>query len=207
MKLHGKVTRRAPRHGFVSDVDTNLKASQEGHEYEYQQISPGFFIVIHGEAAYVIEEGKKHIGCSCPDMTHRKTHQDGCKHLIAFNRRTKDATGTLTDEMADLLRKQGWTGDIVLIPPKETETKAKTKAEAKAKTKAEAKAKKVPIHDPARTPGPGGEKRKDDKHRWDGMTPAQMCEAMSDTELRKNARKGGVAAIAEVARRETEASK
>ena len=59
----------------------------------------------------------------------------------------------------------------------------------------------VPVHDPARTVSPKVEARAAQRHRWDGMTPAQMCEAMSMKELSKNARRGGVAAITELERR------
>ena len=59
----------------------------------------------------------------------------------------------------------------------------------------------VPVHDPARTVSPKAESRAAQRHRWDGMTPAQMCEAMDMKELSKNARRGGVAAITELERR------
>lgn len=55
--------------------------------------------------------------------------------------------------------------------------------------------------DPNRQPGPRAAYRAAARSRWDGLTPSQMCEIMSDAELNKNARRGGVAAIAEVERR------
>ena len=62
-------------------------------------------------------------------------------------------------------------------------------------------AKSIPLHDPARTVSAQAEARAAQRHRWDGMTPAQMCEAMDMKELSKNARRGGVAAITELERR------
>ena len=59
-----------------------------------------------------------------------------------------------------------------------------------------------PLHHPDRTVTEKARIRAAQRHRWDGMTPAQMCEAMDIKELTKNARRGGVAAIAELERRE-----
>ena len=63
-----------------------------------------------------------------------------------------------------------------------------------------------PLHDPARKPGSQADARIERRRRYDGMTPAQMCESMGDAELNKNARRGGVAALAEQERRAAEKS-
>jgi len=62
------------------------------------------------------------------------------------------------------------------------------------------------IHDPARMPGRQATYRAAQRTRWDGLTPAQMCEMMDVQELRRNARRGGVAAIAEEERRAAESA-
>ena len=59
----------------------------------------------------------------------------------------------------------------------------------------------IPLHDPARMTSAKAAERAAQRHRWDGMTPAEMCRAMDLKELRMNARRGGVAAIAELERR------
>ena len=45
-------------------------------------------------------------------------------------------------------------------------------------------------------------KRAQQRSKYRGMTPAQMCQAMGDKELMTNVRRGGVAAIAELERRD-----
>lgn len=61
----------------------------------------------------------------------------------------------------------------------------------------------IPLHDPERTTSAKAAERAEQRHRWDGMTPVQMCQSMDMKELRMNARRGGVAAIAELERRQT----
>ena len=60
------------------------------------------------------------------------------------------------------------------------------------------------IHDPACLPGWQGYARIAKRVKYQGMTAEEMCRAMDMKELERNARRGGVAAIAEVERRMAE---
>ncbi len=63
-----------------------------------------------------------------------------------------------------------------------------------------------PLHDPARKPTAAAATRAARRKRNAGLTPEEMCRAMPAAELAHNARKGGVAAIAEQERRAAEAA-
>lgn len=215
MKLHPLVSSRAPRNGYVCDVATNKKAREEGKDYKYYVISPGYYACKSNEEIYVVEETAKTVGCSCQAMTFRKdkNHADVCKHIVAMGFLDETPATPLTEALKKLFRWNGWIGENFLIPPASyTQTQGRKK-----------KPKPLPPQEP--TPDPGRKKKTRqpmittadrskvieaaERHKWDGMSPAQMCEAMDDVELNKNARRGGVAALAEVERRkkEKEASK
>jgi len=185
MNLHPHITNWAPRLGFVTDLDENLKAHNEASEYEFQKISPDFFLCEHGDNAYVIAEKGKTIGCSCPAMTFRKTHADGCKHIIAYAALQTSPTAPVSSETEALLQGAGWTGDP-LHPP------ATPKQEKK----------KLPnIKDPARKPGKQAPSRADRHERYQSMTPEQIIAGMSDAELASCAKRGAEMAIDEQERR------
>lgn len=62
------------------------------------------------------------------------------------------------------------------------------------------------IHDPARKPTAAAAARAARRKRNAGLTPAEMCRQMPAKELDRNARRGGIAAIAEKERRQTKAA-
>lgn len=66
--------------------------------------------------------------------------------------------------------------------------------------------KTTPLHDPARQVSRKAIIRAERRHKYEGMTPDQMCRSMGENELNVNAKKGGIAAIAEVERRMAERS-
>lgn len=187
MKLHPQIIGRAPRLGYTTDAATDKKAKEEGSNYEYQKINDGYYACISGANTYIIEVTNTTIGCSCPAMTHRKTehHLDACKHILALSELSITPQEPTTEETKKLLRWDGWIGEDIMIPPESYQSQARKKQK---KQKPEQRA-----------------ARANDHERWKGMTPAQMCEAMDDKELAKNANRGGVAAIAEQEKRKKEA--
>ncbi len=187
MNLHPLSTNWAPSLGFVLDADAYLKAQQEASEYEYQKISPGFFLCKHGDNAYVIGDAGKTVGCSCPAMTFRKTHADGCKHISAFLR-VQEPPDPISPETETLLRDAGWTGDPLHPPAAEPKKKKKPSA-----------------HNPAREPEKQATTRAQQHKQYESMTPEQIIAGMSDAELRRNAKKGAPMAIDELERREANA--
>lgn len=186
MKLDSKVVMRAQRYGCISTVDRDMKARQEQHRYEWYMIGTGFFACVNDAKVHVIEETQKTLGCSCMDMTHRCRPGEVCKHIIAFGNLLHLPVQPVPDAIAVLLRDQGWKGDRLLFPP------------ANAAQEQESKEPKIrqPYTEPAG--------KKQDRHRFEGLTPDQMCRMMDDKELNRNAKKGGVAAIAEQERRNEE---
>jgi len=175
IKLDSKIVMKAKRHGYISTADRDMKARQEQHRYTWHMISTGFYACINGEKAHVVEATQRTIGCSCMDMIFRCRPGEVCKHVLAFGHLAQLPVQPVTDEIDGLLRAQGWTGERLLLPPVE--------------------AAKEPETQEPETPEP--ESPKQNKQRFDGLTPNQMCEAMDDEELNRNARRGGVAAIAE----------
>ena len=180
MKIDSIIVKRAQRHGLICTADRDLKARQEQHSYEWYMIGTGYFACVHGQKAHVIEETQRTLACSCMDMTHRCRNGEGCKHTIAFGNLLQLPVQPVPDEIAILLREQGWTGERLLLPPKDA-----PEVEPK----------------PTRREAYMEPERKDQRAKYDGLTPAQMCQAMDIKELTKNARRGGVAAIAELERR------
>lgn len=202
MILHPIVSQRAPRLCPVSDVETSAKARAEGSEYAWYVISPGYYACVHNDQIYTIEETAETIGCSCPKMTFRnqKDHNDVCKHVLAFRVLAEPPATPLTEPLKKAFRFEGYIGETFLIPPS-----AYQRQGTKKKAKPTPKPKPTPETKPE-TKATECQERTHTQDRWKGMSPAQMCQAMSDAELRKNARRGGVAAIAEVERRKAEAN-
>jgi hypothetical protein len=58
-----------------------------------------------------------------------------------------------------------------------------------------------PLHDPEREATSRRVQANLKRQRWESMTTAEIVAEMSDAEIAKNARKGGVACIAEQERR------
>ena len=189
MTLHPIVTNFAPCIGYVCDIETYTKAAEEGGEYVFRKISPDFFLCEHGENAYVIAENirQKMIGCSCEAMNYRKTPLDVCKHIIAFTKQDMPIE-PISEEQRHELEAAGWTGKT-LRPPDPPKKKRQT-----------------PLHDPERKPTERAATREERRKLYESMTAEEMCRIMPDAELRNNARRGGVAAIAELKRREAEQS-
>ena len=189
MKLHANVTRFAPDEGYIMDVEKERKAHEE--HYEFFFISPGWYLCVSGENMYAISQYMQKIGCGCHDMTFSCTNRAVCKHLIKFMSLEDTQFGDLSEEMAELLQAAGWSG-TPLTPPDRPENRSK-------------KPKLPNIHDPERKPAPQAKQREKTKKEYEGRTAEQIVQGMDIKELERNARKGGVAAQAELARREAEA--
>lgn len=209
------VSNVALRAGMVSDIDTSVASRQEAGAYNYRIIAPGFFLCIHGDNGYVISESMKTIGCSCPDMTFRKTHQDVCKHILAFASLDYPVADSIDTEMVKLLMQGGWTEvGSILCPPRGERKGGKAPEPPKSKAwvpHANAKVQEPPAKAEVEKPEakkadaqPDRRQQRNAQDKWKGMTPAEMCQSMDDKELRANARRGGVAAIAEMKRRKAE---
>ena len=175
MKLHADIVRRAPRLGSVSDVETDRKATEEGPEYKWWKITLGQYMCEHGENTYKIEDDGKTISCACEYMTYRCRPGEICKHIIAYLKLRSPPAVAPMGELKRLLQDAGMMGD-------------QTQPPAKAK--------------PERTPAPPAESRSERRKRYDEMTAEEIVRGMDDVELNRNAGKGGVAAIAELERRE-----
>jgi hypothetical protein len=185
MKLHHAIKHRAPRNGYICDAATDKKAKTEAAEYTWQVISPGFYLCQHGKNGYVIEESVNSVGCACEAMTFNKNPGEVCKHIVAMSFLDEVPREPVSEDIRKMLRWEGWIGEIILLPPSSYQQK-----------------KKLPhVHDPDRQPGAKAEERKVKHLKYDGMNMEQMLASMDDAEIEKNARKGGVAAIAELARR------
>ena len=131
------------------------------------------------------------IGCGCEHMTYRCKGKEVCKHLVRFMSLEDTQFGNISEEMAELLQAAGWSG-TPLTPPDKPENRSK-------------KPKLPNIHDPARKPAPQAAQRAKAKKTYEGMTTEQIVRGMDLKELERNARKGGVATQAELARRKAEA--
>ena len=189
MKLHANVTRFAPNDGYIVDVETQRKATEE--EYEFFGISPGWFLCVNGDNAYAISEYMQKIGCGCEHMTYRCKEKEVCKHLTKFMSLDDTQFGDISEEMAELLQAAGWSG-TPLTPPDRPENRSK-------------KPKLPNIHDPERKPAPQAAQRAKVKKEYEGRTAEQIVQGMDTKELERNARRGGLMAIAEVQRRKAEA--
>jgi hypothetical protein len=188
MKLAANITRFAPTLGFICDVETNKKATEE--EYDFRFISPGYYLCITEEGnAYVISEYNGEIGCACADMTYNRKGKEICKHGDKFMRLKDLPTKPIDEEMIQLLEAAGWSG-TVLTPPDRPENRQRPRLPN--------------IHDPERKPAPQAKQREKAKKTYKGMTTEQIVRGMDIKELERNARKGGVAAQAEMERREAE---
>jgi len=189
MKLESEMTRFAPRDGYICDVEKERKATSE--VYEYFLISPGYFLCISEGKAYTISEYMQKISCSCADMTFRCKEKEVCKHLIQFMMlKNPHDLPEIHEDMAQLLKAAGWSGSV-LTPPDRPETRKR-------------KPKLPNIHDPDRKTQPQATTRAEKHKKYTSMTPEQIIAEMGGKELERNARKGGVLAIAELARRESE---
>lgn len=189
MKLEAVMTRFAPRDGYICDIEKQRKAETE--VYEYFLISPGYYLCKNEGNAYTISEYMQKISCSCADMTFRCTGKEVCKHLIQFMmlKNPQDLPG-IREDMAQLLHAAGWSGKV-LTPPDRPENRRKRP--------------KLPnIHDPERKPVPKAAARAEKRDAYEKMTPDEIIRGMGAKELERNARKGGVMAIAELNRREAE---
>jgi hypothetical protein len=193
MKLHPTVTKRAPRLGFVTDVETDRKAREEGGEYRYERISLEWFACIHEENVYVIEVTGDTFGCSCQAMTYGKTHSDACKHITALSRLDLGEMPPVSEEIKKLLRWEGWIGETTLIPPAAYSTQAGKKKE-----------KRIPIHDPERKPGRKAEDRDERRRRYESMTQDEIVRSLPLAELETYANRGAPNAIKELERRMAE---
>jgi hypothetical protein len=185
MNLKHEIKHRAPRNGYVCDAATDRKAREECHDYDYYVISPGFYLCQHGKNRYVIEESINSVGCACEAMTFNKNPGEVCKHIVAMSFLDEVPIEPVSEEVRKMLRWEGWIGEVILLPPSSYQQKKR----------------QPPIHDPDRQPRAKAEERKAKHLKYDGMNMKQMLASMDDTEIAKNARKGGVAAIAELARR------
>ena len=183
MKVEAHITRTAPIFGYICDVDKNNKAIAEAEEYDWRLISPGYYICKHDEIAYVLSEYRGRIACSCGDMKYRCQGSEVCKHIIAFLKLKNLPSKPIDQDMEQLLKAAGWIGKK-LHPP------ATPKKE-----------KLPPIKDPERKPQPQAERRAVSHQSYEGKTAEQIVKEMPLKELRRNARKGGIAAIAELQRR------
>jgi predicted house-cleaning noncanonical NTP pyrophosphatase (MazG superfamily) len=189
MKLESVMTRFAPSEGYICDVGKERKATSE--VYEYFGISPGYFLCISEGKAYTISEYMQKISCSCADMTHRCKGKEVCKHLIRFMMlENPHDLPEIREDMAQLLIAAGWSGTPLTPPDRPENRKHKPKLPN--------------IHDPDRKPVPQAAKRENSKKSYEGKTAEEIVRAMDDKELESNARKGGVMAKAEWARREAE---
>ena len=173
MKLHAEIVRWAPRLGSVSDVETDRKATEEEVEYKWWKITLGQYVCEHGENAYKIEDGGKTISCACEYMTYRCRLGEICKHIIAYLKLRSPPAVAPMGELKRLLQDAG-------MMDNQSPTEAK----------------------PERTPAPPAESRSERRKRYDEMTAKGIVRGMDDVELKRNAGKGGVAAIAELERRE-----
>lgn len=185
MKLEATLTRTAPTLGYICDAATNDRAIAEANEYDWRMISPGFYLCIHGERAYVVSEHLKRIACACQHHRMRLKGDDVCKHLVAFMELRDLPSKPIDADMGQLLKAAGWIGRKLHPPalPKPGKKKPPN------------------VHDHARKPVPQAATRATSKTKYESMTTEQILRSMDDTELRRNASKGGTAAIAELERR------
>ena len=187
MKLEANITRFAPSNGFICEVDKHRKATEE--DYDFRFISPGYYLCSHEGNAYAISDYKGKIGCACADMTFNCKGKEVCKHLEKFMRLKDLPSNPVDEEMIQLLEAAGWAGQK-LTPPDRPGNRKK---------------KRLPnIHDPDRKPVPQATQREKCKKSYDGKSAEEIVQAMDGKELERNARKGGVMAIKELARREAE---
>lgn len=190
MKLEANITRFAPRDGYIMDAKKAKKAIEE--VCEFWLISPGYYLCTTEEGnAYAISQYMDRIGCGCKDMTFNCTGKDICKHLIRFMHLKELPDKEIREDMAQLLRAAGWSG-TPLTPPDRPEQRQRPKLPN--------------IHDPDRKPVPQATQREKRKQSYDGKSADQIIEEMDDETLERNARKGGVMAKAELARRRSNES-
>ena len=189
MKLEAVMTRFAPRDGYICDVEKHEKAVNE--EYEFFMISPGYYLCKSDGKAYTISEYMQKISCACGDMTFRCKEKEVCKHLIKFMLLPNPQDlPNIPEDMAQLLKAAGWSGRV-LTPPDRPENRRERP--------------RLPnIHDPERKPVPKAAERAERRSAYEKMTPEEIVRGMDSKELERNARKGGVLAVAELQRREAE---
>ncbi|MEA3382759.1 MAG: hypothetical protein U9Q87_18170, partial [Pseudomonadota bacterium] len=184
MKLHANITRTAPFMEITLDPKTLEESIAEAKDYDFYFISPGYYLCVHGNNAYAISEYKKRVGCACPDMTYRcKPPRDSCKHLRVFCSLEDLPSKPATPEMAELLKAAGWIGKP-LHPPE-----------------MQKRSKKKPPKDPDRKPQPQAPTRAQKMQSYAGKTTEEIVRSMPLPELQRNAKRGGVACVAELERR------
>ena len=193
MKLEATLTRTAPTLGYICDVATNTKAVAEADEYDWRMISPGYFLCIHGETAYVISEYARKISCACQHHRMRLKGDDVCKHLVAFMKLENLPSKPIDADMGQLLKAAGWIGRKLHPPalPKPGKKKLPNiPAPALKPAPTDANIATVPVATKA-----------DRMKRFDGMTPEQIIAEMDNATLKQNAGRGAPMAIAELERR------
>ncbi len=190
MKLEANVTRFGPENGYIYEAAKEAKAIAEADGWIYRFISPGYYLCITEDKAYAISMYKQKIGCGCADMTYNCTGKEVCKHLIMFMRLENLPDRDISEEMRQLLIAAGWSG-TTLTPPNHPSTRHQKRGRPN-------------IKDPERKPAPQAAQRATKKESYEGKTAEEIVRGMGDKELESNARKGGVAARAEVDRREAE---
>ena len=187
MKLYSTITRTVPVLGFVCDIETERKARAEEEDYDFRLISPGYFLGIHDETAYVISEYLQRFGCACQNMTYRLKGNDACKHINAFYALEDYPLNPIDADMAQLLKAAGWIGSKLHPPDLPKPAKKKKLPHAKS---------------PERKPQPQAATRAQKHDEFAGKTTEQIVRGMSNADVIRNAGRGGVACVAEKKRRE-----
>lgn len=197
MKLESTISRTAPTLGYILDVETSDRAVAEAGEYDWRQVSPGYYLCVHGETAYAISEYRGMLGCSCADMSLRKKGKEACKHIAAFMALPDISTlNGIDKDMEQLLRAAGWTG-VIMQPPKRPE-------QARRSILDPPKRRLPSIHDPDRKPGKKAATRAEKTKMYESMTPEEIMQQTSEKDLELYARRGAPLARAELQRREAE---
>ena len=118
-EIINQVSRFVRRLGMTSDITTEKIARAEKESYDFRRISKDHYAVIHGNKMYVIIEHDGQIGCSCEDMSYRRTDGTICKHIIAFSKLLSSPSTPIEQLDLEHLRSVcGWVGlDDELHPP------------------------------------------------------------------------------------------
>jgi len=195
MKLEANITRFAPNNGYICDVEKQRKAVAE--EYEMRLISPGFYLCTHDNNAYAISEYMGKIGCACYDMTHGCKGKEVCKHLVKFMTLKDLSLPEISQDQRELLEAAGWSGTVLTPPQKQQQPKQQQPKQQQPKQQ------QPKVTEPAVKSQPQAT-RIGNREKYEGKTPAQIIAQMPLEELKRNARKGGVMAVAELQRRTAE---
>jgi len=193
MKLEATLTRTAPAFGYICDAATNDRAFAEVDEYDWRMISPGYYICIHGERAYVVSEHLKRIACACQHHRMRLKGDDVCKHLVAFMELRDLPSKPIDEGMGQLLKATGWIGRKLHPPALPKPGKKKLPNTPAPALKPAPTIRKSPIV-PVAT-------KAERRNKFDGMTPEQIIAEMDNATLKQNAGRGAPMALAELDRR------